>query len=979
MTTAHSEKSVTAVTPIYCENSVIGFVPTHLKTSFEATLSDFKKRLTPKELNDFEFTTLEDVKKEIGRIQKEQDAFKTMMNMSRIQSFLEGMNELSKIVEVFLNASNFVAFIWGPLKFLLQVASTWSDSFDILLDAYEQIGEEIPMLEQYNAIFQHDPHMLKILGFIYKDILDFHRRAIRFFSGRVWRQVFRSVWSDFKTRFNSILESLRRHKELIRSKAAALHYEQYQHDSQETMRHIQQYEQDREIMIEKLEILEAAESSRKYNEVIEWIAGAPTHLDHEAFCAAREDYKGSGDWILKQEKVQNWREEDIPVSSILWLNGIPGAGKTILASVIIEKCLKEARFATGYFYCKDGDPDMNNCISVFKSLLGQLLTQYRDPVPYCYDRKSSSGELTLNSTHLTTQILDLFCQKIPKLYIIIDGLDECDTSERKQILTFFNKIVNRCDAYEPGKLRVLFISQDYNDIAKALSTAGIISLKPKDNENDIKGFVNKWAKKIQGKFELEDDLTGKIKLSTCEKAQGMFLFAKLVMLNLHAQTSREQLMFEIAESRFPKGLKEAYQRIMVRIKQNATSAEWEIAKKLLGWMVCARRPLKWQEIQGAVSIEPNEQTINFDDRKLRVHIRDLCGSLVQVLPGDRVELVHSTAKLYITSTEYVRQEIVECNLTALCLQYLTFECFDKDLEEDRLRKFALDGYFAFQDYAVAKWFHHFRAVTEHGKILCPGDREAAAAMGEKAVQETEVALAEVNEAIDDFICRYEEILEEDPVGDSKYACEPFRECSFYDNLLAMWSHIYRHQTGGFEARNGVGIKALGEVLTRNRKLIEELTSSSTSYSEKRQDLSTFYGEKRFKCPKITCFYFHEGFKDAKSRDTHINRHDRPFNCTAPDCSVAEFGFASGKDLEKHMRSFHPEISDQANSFAKAVAAPSKTPWACSMCDKKFTRGFHLRSHIRNHNGERPFACSECGKAFTRSNDCRRHEKLHSKR
>ena len=64
------------------------------------------------------------------------------------------------------------------------MASTWSDSFDILLDAYEQIGNEIPLLEQYKSVFENDPHMVKVLGFIYKDILDFHKRAIRFFQGR---------------------------------------------------------------------------------------------------------------------------------------------------------------------------------------------------------------------------------------------------------------------------------------------------------------------------------------------------------------------------------------------------------------------------------------------------------------------------------------------------------------------------------------------------------------------------------------------------------------------------------------------------------------------------------------------------------------------------------------------------------------------------------------------------------------------------
>jgi hypothetical protein len=98
----------------------------------------------------------------------------------------------------------------------------------------------------------------------------------------------------------------------------------------------------------------------------------------------------------------------------------------------------------------------------------------------------------------------------------------------------------------------------------------------------------------------------------------------------------------------------SYERIMSRIKQNSNPAEWGIVRKLLGWMICARRPLKWHEIQGAVSTDPVEQTVNFDERKLRVHIRDLCGSLIQVLPGDRVELVHSTAKLSVKNMLLVR-------------------------------------------------------------------------------------------------------------------------------------------------------------------------------------------------------------------------------------------------------------------------------------------------------------------------------------
>jgi hypothetical protein len=235
--------------------------------------------------------------------------------------------------------------------------------------------------------------------------------------------------------------------------------------------------------------------------------------------------------------------------------------------------------------------------------------------------------------------------------------------------------------------------------------------------------------------------------------------------------------------------------------------------------------------------------------------------------------------------------------------------------------------------------------------------------------------------MDEFTSRYDDdILQSSIIDMAEQDCEPFRKYRFYENLLHVWNHIYRHHEKGSEVRNDISIKALSDALFRNRKLLEDLPSLNLpSYSAENKNLSTFYGDKRFKCPKITCFYFHEGFKDAKSRDQHINRHDRPFNCIFPDCSIAEFGFASNKDLEKHMRFFHPDIEDRATTFTAATEPTTSTKWPCNLCGKRFTRGFHQRNHMRSHTGERPFACSECGRAFTRANDCKRHEKIHSRR
>ena len=56
--------------------------------------------------------------------------------------------------------------------------------------------------------------------------------------------------------------------------------------------------------------------------------------------------------------------------------------------------------------------------------------------------------------------------------------------------------------------------------------------------------------------------------------------------------------------------------------------------------------MKWYEIQGAVSIDPEQQTVDYDNRCLHVDVKDICGSLVEIHDGITVDLVHLTARYY---------------------------------------------------------------------------------------------------------------------------------------------------------------------------------------------------------------------------------------------------------------------------------------------------------------------------------------------
>ena len=52
------------------------------------------------------------------------------------------------------------------------------------------------------------------------------------------------------------------------------------------------------------------------------------------------------------------------------------------------------------------------------------------------------------------------------------------------------------------------------------------------------------------------------------------------------------------------------------------------------------------------------------------------------------------------------------------------------------------------------------------------------------------------------------------------------------------------------------------------------------------------------------------------------------------------------------------------------------PHACDKCEKKFSRSYLLKCHLKGHVCERPYGCERCGRKYAHTSSLKRHVKCH---
>ncbi|KDR78494.1 hypothetical protein GALMADRAFT_30699, partial [Galerina marginata CBS 339.88] len=144
------------------------------------------------------------------------------------------------------------------------------------------------------------------------------------------------------------------------------------------------------------------------------------------------------------QAIIDWIQDGQKPTSIKWLNGAAGVGKSAIAQEIAELCHKSKCLAASFFWSRSaaGRHDEDRLIASLAYQLLIVIPQLRRPIetaietdPYIFTRslETQMDSLILQPLKQVFQHRQLGEADTP-MVIILDGLDECGTPEAQQYI-----------------------------------------------------------------------------------------------------------------------------------------------------------------------------------------------------------------------------------------------------------------------------------------------------------------------------------------------------------------------------------------------------------------------------------------------------------------------------------------------------------------------------------------------------------------
>lgn len=446
---------------------------------------------------------------------------------------------------------------------------------------------------------------------------------------------------------------------------------------------------------------------------------------------------GTGSWLTASGPYRRWVNGD--AHGLLWIKGIPGSGKSVMAASLIDH-LRERypRSPVLYFFFRQIIKANHEPRTLLKDWLDQLL-EYSPPLQlelkqYEKDKKNVDS---FSLEDLTKVLKRAFTALPHEVFCVADALDEMDSGNEA-----FLQMLGALGQWRPEKAKLLITSRPVPQVEGPLRNTHCLRMRLEEDmvDQDISTFVRSaLAQSAIPESEwkiITDAVPG--------RANGLFLYAKLAMdAFLEPNADVATVLAEL-----PADLNVLYTDLL-REHAQRSGVPPSIQHLILQSVTHATRPLRLIELAEMIRVL-NPDGVHRDMKATKDLLRAACGPLLEILADETVSVIHHSFTEYLKGTTRAADEsgypLLEYgpthgDMAVACLRYiLETQCLDDVtvLRDDGADEFAsykvrkgqqpeptsvvsLRLRYPFLDYAARNWDVHLNRFEAEGPQILTND------------------------------------------------------------------------------------------------------------------------------------------------------------------------------------------------------------------------------------------------------------------